>query len=80
MEFHIPSIIVMMKKLGNTAIKEPHRTSTRVRVLSKAMKYVDDETRNEFRDKRLRMLEQDNFVEEFEITVMNDEAYGESDV
>lgn len=43
---------------------ESKRVSTRVRVLSKAMRVVDEESRNEFRDKRIRMLESDNFVEE----------------
>lgn len=55
------------------------RASTRNVVLSKAMRYVDEETRNEFRDKRLQSLECDNYVEN-EVTQNDDEAYQESDV
>ena len=40
------------------------RASSRVSVLSKAMKYVDEETRQEFRDKRILSLENDNCADE----------------
>lgn len=39
------------------------RTSTRVTVVSKAMRVVDDETRMEVRDAMLDKLEADNYVE-----------------
>ena len=55
------------------------RASTRNVVLSKAMRYVDEETRKEFRDKRLQSLECDNYVEA-EIVQIDDEGYNESDV
>ena len=59
--------------------EEVKRTSTRVRVISKAMRYVDEETRREFRDRRLQMLESDNFVEEV-VDVHADDAYNDDDV
>lgn len=40
------------------------RVSTRTRVISKAMRMVDDETRREVRDKRILSLEADNYVED----------------
>lgn len=55
------------------------RASTRNVVLSKAMKHVDEETRREFREKRLQSLESDNYVEG-EVTQADDDAYNESDV
>lgn len=55
------------------------RTSTRTVVLSKAMKYVDEDTRREFRDRRIQALECDNHVENDE-GVNNEEEYDFSDV
>ena len=54
------------------------RASTRNVVLSKAMRYVDEETRKEFRDKRLQALEADNYVENEVPQGGDDDAY-ESD-
>lgn len=48
-------------------------------MLSKAMKHVDEETRREFREKRLQSLECDNYVET-ETAPVDDDAYNESDV
>ena len=56
------------------------RASTRNVVLSKAMKFVDEETRKEFRDKRLQALEADNYVENETKLGADDDAYEESDV
>lgn len=56
------------------------RASTRNVVLSKAMKYVDEETRKEFRDKRLLALEADNYVENETKLNADDDVYAESDV
>lgn len=42
------------------------RSSSRTTVLSNAMKYVDEETRREVRDRRLLSLENDNYAEETE--------------
>jgi hypothetical protein len=42
------------------------------------MKYVDEETRRDIREKRIQSLESDNYVEN-EIAV-EEEAYAESDV
>jgi zinc finger HIT domain-containing protein 1 len=55
------------------------RSSTRNVVLSKAMKHVDEETRREFREKRLQALECDNYVE-MEAAQQEDDAYNESEV
>jgi hypothetical protein len=43
------------------------------------MKYVDEETRREFRERRLQALECDNYVEG-ETTQLDDDAYNESEV
>lgn len=48
-------------------------------VLSKAMKHVDEETRREFRERRLQALECDNYVE-MEAAQVDDDAYNESEV
>ena len=55
------------------------RASTRNVVLSKAMKHVDEETRREFREKRLQSLESDNYVEG-EIAQADEDAYNDSEV
>lgn len=55
------------------------RSSTRNVVLSKAMKHVDEETRREFRERRLQALECDNY-NETEAVQADDDAYNESDV
>ena len=44
------------------------------------MKYVDEETRKEFRDKRLLALEADNYIENESVLAADDDAYEESDV
>ncbi len=44
------------------------------------MKYVDEETRKEFRDKRLQALEADNYLENESKLAADDDAYEESDV
>ncbi len=46
------------------------RSSTRTVVLSKSFRVVDQETRREFRDKRLQALEADNY-QETEVQVQN---------
>ena len=55
--------------------KTKQRASTRTVVVSKAFKVVSDEARKEVRDKRLQMLEADNYVEEQELG--GDDAYDE---
>jgi zinc finger HIT domain-containing protein 1 len=55
------------------------RTSTRNIVLSKSMKYVDEDTRQDFREKRLNALESDNF-DESAFAGVDDDAYGEDEV
>jgi zinc finger HIT domain-containing protein 1 len=55
------------------------RSSSRNVVLSKAMRYVDEETRREFREKRLQSLECDNYEESAGLA-QNDDAYNESEV
>lgn len=54
------------------------RASGRVRKLSVAMKNVDEDTRREFIHRKLQLLEADNY--EDKETIINEEAYGESDV
>eukprot|EP00603_Paraphysomonas_imperforata_P005739 CAMPEP_0114414808 /NCGR_PEP_ID=MMETSP0103-20121206/1581_1 /TAXON_ID=37642 ORGANISM="Paraphysomonas imperforata, Strain PA2" /NCGR_SAMPLE_ID=MMETSP0103 /ASSEMBLY_ACC=CAM_ASM_000201 /LENGTH=173 /DNA_ID=CAMNT_0001582965 /DNA_START=53 /DNA_END=575 /DNA_ORIENTATION=+ len=51
------------------------RSSTRITVLSKSMKTVDDATRKEVRNKRLRALEADNYNEEAIVDVSNEDNY-----
>ena len=60
-------------KQGKLQVK--HRASTRTVVISRVMRTVDAETRHEVRNKRLLLLENDNFVEES--TDWQDEAYGD---
>ena len=48
-------------------------------MISKSMRFVDLETRKEVRDKRVKSLEADNYLED-EVTANNDEAYDDSDV
>ena len=55
------------------------RSSSRISVLSKAMKYVDEDTRRDFRDRRIQSLEADNF-DETAGAQGDDDAYGEEDV
>ena len=43
------------------------------------MKHVDEETRREFREKRLQSLESDNYVEG-DVAQADDDAYNDSDV
>ncbi len=43
------------------------------------MRFVDFETRKEVRDKRVKSLEADNYLEE-EVATIDDEAYDDSDV
>jgi zinc finger HIT domain-containing protein 1 len=54
------------------------RASTRTIVVSKAMRTVDKETRREVRDKRITMLEADNYEEE--ATIDYDDAYEDDEV
>ena len=55
------------------------RSSSRITVLSRAMKVVDAETRKEVRDKRIQQLESDNYVEEQDAH-NDDDAYVDSEV
>eukprot|EP00602_Paraphysomonas_sp_CaronLab_P003546 CAMPEP_0185028074 /NCGR_PEP_ID=MMETSP1103-20130426/13566_1 /TAXON_ID=36769 /ORGANISM="Paraphysomonas bandaiensis, Strain Caron Lab Isolate" /LENGTH=78 /DNA_ID=CAMNT_0027562335 /DNA_START=52 /DNA_END=289 /DNA_ORIENTATION=+ len=52
------------------------RTSTRTTVVSKAMRKVDSDTRKEAKDKRLRMLEADNYNDE-PTTTADDDDYSD---
>ena len=56
--------------------KAPKRASTRTVVVSKHMRKVDAETRNEVRSRHLIMLEADNYVEA-EVSGMGDDEYGD---
>ncbi len=62
------------------SLKASKRSSSRISVLSKAMKYVDEDTRRDFRDKRIQSLEADNFDESALTQADDDAAYGEDDV
>jgi len=59
---------------GSSSKSAPKRTSSRVHVVSKAMRVVDVETRREVRDKRLAALEADNY-NEVQNEVQDDDAY-----
>ena len=63
-----------MKRLTSA----PKRSSTRVSVVSKAMKVVDADTRREVRSKRLLALEADNYSERGG-TTGDDDAYEDED-
>lgn len=58
---------------------EGKRQSSRVKTLSKAMKIVDEDSRRDFHDRRIMMLEADNYNAEQEIST-NDDDYGASEV
>ena len=53
------------------------RASSRTHVLSKFFLKVDAETRREFREKRLLLLEADNYTEEIDLSNENDEEYSD---
>ncbi len=53
------------------------RTSSRTHVLSKNFLKVDAETRREFREKRLLLLEADNYTEEIDLSNENDDEYSD---
>jgi len=53
------------------------RTSSRTHVLSKSFLKVDAETRREFREKRLLLLEADNYTEEIDLSNENDDEYSD---
>lgn len=52
------------------------RSSSRTVVVSKAMRVVDDETRREIREKRIQMLEADNYLEDQDAGA-DEEAYAD---
>jgi zinc finger HIT domain-containing protein 1 len=56
------------------------RQSTRTSVISKAMRFVDEDTRQEVRNKRIQQLEADNYGDELLVQVDEDDAYEESEV
>jgi zinc finger HIT domain-containing protein 1 len=58
--------------------KMAKRASTRTVVVSKHMRQIDVETRNEVRDRRLHVLEADNYLEA-ENSLAGDDAYGNDD-
>jgi hypothetical protein len=71
----------MLRKKSKTDEKPSDggkRQSSRTTVVSKAMRVVSVETRQEVRDKRIHQLEADNYQEEQEVT-QEDDAYIESD-
>jgi zinc finger HIT domain-containing protein 1 len=71
----------MLRKKSKTDEKPSDggkRQSSRTTVVSKAMRVVSVEARQEVRDKRIQQLEADNYQEEQEAT-QDDDAYVESD-
>jgi hypothetical protein len=71
----------MLRKKSKTDEKPSDggkRQSSRTTVVSKAMRVVSVEARQEVRDKRLQQLEADNYQDEQEVT-QDDDAYIESD-
>ena len=65
-----------MSKLASKGAK---RSSTRTAVVSKAMAKVDEGARFEARDRRLQMLEADNYVEAESLAVGDDAAYDDDE-
>ena len=56
------------------------RQSTRVAVLSKSMRVVDEDTRSEYHHLRLLALEVDNYQEQGAAATKDEEAFTLSDV
>jgi hypothetical protein len=62
------------------------RSSTRTSVISKAMRHVDNNTRNEEALRRIRLLESDSYMEELMASMegvaddVKDQAYSDDDV
>eukprot|EP01035_Chromulina_nebulosa_P019448 gene19448-25329_t len=50
----------------NQAISK--RSSTRVKTISKSMRYIDNETRRDYKDRRILQLEADNYIEGLDLT------------
>ena len=65
-----------MSTLSNKVAK---RSSTRTVVVSRRMAKVDDGARYEARDRRLQMLEADNYVEAETSAVGDDAAYDDDE-
>ena len=59
--------------------QEGKRSSTRTVVVSKAMSKVDEGARDEARDRRLQMLEADNYVEAEIMAAGDDAAYDDDE-
>lgn len=70
----------MMK--NKKTIKEVNkRTSGRTTVISKSMRIVDDETRREETNRRIKQLEADAYMEELmSFNFEKDDEYDENDV
>ncbi len=66
-----------MSKASARAPAVAVRTSSRTHVLSKNFLKVDAETRREFREKRLLLLEADNYTEEIDLSNENDDEYSD---
>ena len=67
----------MVKINSSQPVKK--RSSSRVQVISKAMRKVDEETRLEARSKRLIALEADNYNEHQQQLSVTDDAYEDED-
>ena len=67
----------MVKNTSSQPTKK--RSSSRVQVISKAMRKVDEETRLEARSKRLMALEADNYNEQQQQLDVSDDAYEDED-
>ena len=61
--------------MSSKKITEPKRASTRVRTISKSMKYVDEDTRREFNERHLNQLENDNYHEDQPLLSHDDDMY-----
>lgn len=63
----MPAEDIVMSQGGGKSKKkaaEPQRTSSRARVVSKSMRYVDEDTRREVKERAIQMLEADNYNEQ----------------
>jgi zinc finger HIT domain-containing protein 1 len=65
---------------AGSSSSQPRRQSTRTSVISKAMRFVDEDTRQEVRNKRIQQLEADNYGDELVAPADEDDAYEDSEV
>ena len=76
--YQIPADTITVTPTKRIIMKQ--RQSTRVAVLSKSMRVVDEDTRSEYHHLRLLALEVDNYQEQGAAATKDEEAFTLSDV